>query len=277
MPTILTENCTKCLKCEKDCPSGAINIATGEINETCIHCGHCVAICPEQAVKPDVGQITSLKDFNINSEDFEQLAANLRSCRNYTDKAVSDETIQKLLENMKHYPSASNARPIHITVVKTPEKVQQLNDDTTNSLIKSLSKISGPLVKPILKLVAPSINIEGLSKYKTKLIEQQSTDTSQVCRHAPVVMLFHGIKTKFGMADTDAQIWATYTSIYAKTMGLGSCFIGFIVKAMEQNKNMKKDYSIPDNHQVFAALILGYPKVKYLNETSREKPDYKII
>ncbi len=277
MPTIVTEKCIKCLKCEKDCPSDAISIETGVINNSCIHCGHCVAICPEEAVLPDTGRIIPLKDITVNANDFEQLSANLRSCRSYSKRAVSEKTIVKLIENMKHYPSASNARPIQVTVVKTPEKVQQLNDDTASALIKSLSKVSNPVVKTILKVTAPSMNTKGLSAYKTKLTERQAIDTSQICRHAPVVMLFHGVNNRFGMADTDAQIWATYTSIYAKTMGLGSCFIGFIVKAMEQNKSMKKDYNIPENHRVFAALILGYPKVNYVNETSREKPGYQLI
>ena len=277
MPTILLDKCIQCLKCVKDCPSNAIDIEKGDINESCIHCGHCVAVCPEKAVMPDFGTITPLKETNITPPDFEQLSAGLRSCRSYLDKPLSDDIILKLIENVKHYPSASNARPVQITVIRTAEKVQEINDKTTNSLIKTLKFITSPILKPILKTLAPSLKIDGLAKYKTQFIKRKKTNTSQICHHAPVVMLFHGPTSKFGMANTDAQIWATYTSLLANTMGLGSCFIGFIIKAMERDKNLRNDFGIPKGHQVYASLTLGYPKVKYINETSREKPEYSMI
>ena len=99
----------------------------------------------------------------------------------------------------------------------------------------------------------------------------------QICYEAPVVLLFHGPAGKFGMVKDDAVIWATNTTHLAKTMGLGSCFIGFIVKAMEKNKTMCKTFHIPENHQVFAALTVGYPKVTYVNEVSRKAPEFTVV
>ncbi|NQU54416.1 MAG: nitroreductase family protein [Bacteroidetes bacterium] len=273
MPTIHLEKCIQCLKCVKDCPSNAIDIENGTINNTCIHCGHCVAICPEDAVSPDLGTIKSLEESTITSDGFRNLSAGIRSCRSYFKKPVSEETIQALIENMKHYPSASNTRPVQITVVQTAENVQKLNDQTTNSLIKTLKLVTNPAIRPIVKILAPSLKVDSLKKYKDQFIERQESNTSQVCHHAPVVMLFHGPASKLGMAKTDADIWATYTSIYANTMGLGTCFIGFIVKAMENNKTMRKDFNIPAGNQVYATLTLGYPKNKYCNETSRAEPE----
>jgi nitroreductase/NAD-dependent dihydropyrimidine dehydrogenase PreA subunit len=277
MPTILLNKCIQCLKCVNDCPSKAITIETGKIDNSCIHCGHCVAICPEQAVEPDLGAIRPLEQMTVSASDFQQLSAGLRSCRSYLKKSVPEETIRALIENIKHYPSASNARPVQITVVQTPGNVQKLNDQATGSLIKTLKLVTNPFLKPIIKVVLPSLNIEGLSKYKNQFIERQKTNSSQVCHQAPAVMLFHGPASKLGMAKTDADIWATYTSIYANTLGLGSCFIGFIVKAMERNKGMRKEFNIPEGHEVYASLTLGYPKNKYINETSREEPEFTII
>lgn len=260
------------MKCEKDCPSNAIDISQGTINDTCIHCGHCIAICPENAVTDKRGKTIPLEQPTITSHDFKNLSSNLRSCRSYLKKEVDTKTIRALIENIKYYPSASNARPVKITVVNTPEKVQRLNDLTTESLIKMLSTVTGPILNPILKIVAPKLNIEGLARYKEKFIENQKTNSSQVCHHAPVVLLFHAPASKMGMAKEDAYIWATYTSLYAKTMGLGTCFIGFITMAMGRNKRMRQEFKIPETHQVHAALTLGYPKMKYHNETMRLEP-----
>ena len=74
------------------------------------------------------------------------------------------------------------------------------------------------------------------------------------------------------MAEADANIWATYTSIYANTLGLNTCFNGFIVKAMGKKSKLNPQCKIPANHQVYASLLVGYPKVKYRNETSRQSP-----
>ncbi|MFC2129191.1 nitroreductase family protein [Bacteroidota bacterium] len=277
MPTIHLENCTLCLKCVKDCPASAIDIHAGSIAATCIHCGHCVAICPESTIEPDQGQITPLKPAKISARDFEEFSAGLRSTRYYLKKEVAEETIEALIDNMKHYASASNARPIRITLVRSPEKIQELNDLTLDSIINPLKKVTSPFLKPLMKIFVPSVNVARLGLYKESFIQKRKTNSSVVCHHAPLVMLFHGPIAKFSMTEADANIWATNTSMYAKTLGLGSCFIGFIVKAMERNKKLREKMGIPSGHKVYAALILGYPKVNYKNEASRRRPKVTIV
>jgi len=272
MPSIKLENCTKCLKCVKDCPSDAIEIEQGIINDSCIHCGHCVAICPESTVYPDADIITKLEPSGITSSDFRKLSANIRTCRSYHKKEVERETLNLLVDNMKHYPSASNARPIEITTIKTPEIIKSLNDRTGQTLIKSMQLITSAILMPILKVLAPKINVARLKNYKRRFREKNVPGSSLICHHAPAVMLFHAPVSKFGMECADAYIWATYTSIYANTLGLGSCFNGFITNAMDRSKSMRKEFGIPDGHRVHAALLLGYPKVKYLHEAGREIP-----
>ena len=79
------------------------------------------------------------------------------------------------------------------------------------------------------------------------------------------------------MAEADANIWASYTSIFANTLGLGSCFNGFIVTAMKRSKGMRSEFGIPARHQVYASLLIGHPKVKYTNEAGRAKPEVELI
>lgn len=277
MPVIDLEKCNRCLKCVKDCPSRAITIETGEIAETCIHCGHCVAICPEAAVNPDFGDIFPLREHSISSDEFRKLTAGIRTCRSYLSKEIPDEVLLKLVENMKHYPSASNARPIHLTIVRTKEKIKLLNDLTAETLIRMFSFIASPIAGCIIQLFAPSLNIKKLRQYKTTFLVLRKTNDSLICHHAQAVMLFHGPFSRAGMGEADANIWATYTSIYANTMGLGTCFNGFITKAMGGKSKVNPKFGIPSNHQVYAALLIGYPKVKYQNETSRKSPDVVLL
>ena len=277
MPVIKLENCTRCLKCVKDCPSNAIDIAQGTINDNCIHCGHCVAICPESTVFPDVGELKKLRSLKLSSVDFQDLSAGIRTCRSYRDKEVNEEILTLLLDNMKHYPSASNARPIEITFVKTRELVQRLNDQTAKTLLRSISLFTSPLLMPILQLLAPKIDLPRLKKYKRQFLARQKPGASLICHHAPVVILYHAPVSAYSLAGADANIWATYTSIYAHTLGLGSCFNGFIVMAMKRNKTLRKAFKLPENHQVYAALLLGHPKVKYLHEAGRARPKSEFL
>ena len=277
MPVINLEKCIRCLKCEKDCPSDAITIANGEIASTCIHCGHCVAICQEKAVSPEFGDIFPLQQHAVTPDEFSKLTAGIRSCRSFQDKEIPEEILRQLVENIRHYPSASNARSVQITIVRTKEKVKLLNDMTADSLIKLVSFVCSPIVSSAIRLFAPAMDIAKLKRYKDSFIEERKTNDSMICYQAPAVILFHSKVSPTLMAEADANIWATYTSIYANTLGLGTCFNGFIAKAMRKNSKQNVQIGIPKNHQVYASLLIGYPKVKYQNECSRKSPEVEFL
>lgn len=272
MPFIQLEKCTRCLKCEKDCPAQAITIETGTISDACIHCGHCVAICPEMAVRPDFGDVFLLQPHSVTAKDFRSLSASIRSHRNYLRKDVPDAVLLQLIDNMKHYPSASNARPLQITLVRSKEKVKLLNDMVEDELIRKFSLLSSPWICPFVRIFMPSVNLKKIRRYRDQFLARKQENDSQICHHAPAVVLFHSEVSKTGMTEADANIWATYTSIYANTLGLATCFNGFIVKAMGKNSKLNPHFKVPARHKVYAALLVGYPKVIYRNEASRPGP-----
>ena len=277
MPIIDFNNCTRCLKCVKDCPANAITIETGFIADTCIHCGHCIAICPEMTVFPDTGDIVPLQPISVTAENFSSFTAGIRSCRSYQSKQVPEDILMQLVSNIKHYPSASNARPLHITIVCKPEKIQLLNNLTEDSLIRLFSFISSPIIGTLIQLFVPKMNIKKLKRYKNSFLEKRKVNDSMICHHAPAVLLFHGPVTKTGMLEADANIWATNTSLYANTMGLATCFNGFIVKAFGKNGKHNHHFGMPETSRIYAALLIGYPKVKYLQECSRESPEVTMV
>jgi hypothetical protein len=178
----------------------------------------------------------------------------------------------QLADNIKHYPSASNARPLRLSIVRSPEKVQLLNRLTEESLIKLFSFVTSPLISPLIQLFSPGTDMKKLKLYKDSFLEKRKVNNSMICHHAPAVILFHGPVTKSGMLEADANIWATCTSLYANTMGLGTCFNGFIVKAFGKSGRHNHHFGIPATNRIYAALLVGYPKVKYKQECSREGP-----
>jgi len=72
-PVRISDSCSMCRKCEKECPSGAIDADSGisDIGK-CIECLHCVYICPDQVLKGNEKMAEHypvfLKDFNITDE-----------------------------------------------------------------------------------------------------------------------------------------------------------------------------------------------------------------
>ncbi|MEI7423221.1 MAG: nitroreductase family protein [Prolixibacteraceae bacterium] len=277
MPIIELSNCTRCLKCVKDCPSSAITIETGEISDACIHCGHCIAICPEKTVFPDKGEIVPLLPHSITAQDFNSFTAGIRTCRNYLQKEVPEDILNQLVANLKHCPSASNARPLEISIIRSKEKIQLLNKLTEESLIRLFSLVTSPFISPLISLFAPKLNVQKLRNYKEQFLEKQKNNSSLICHHAPAVILFHGPVTKTGMLEADANIWATYLSLHANAMGLGTCFKGFIVKAFGKNSKHLYQFSIPAKNKIYAALLVGYPRVKYKQECSRESPKVTFV
>jgi nitroreductase/NAD-dependent dihydropyrimidine dehydrogenase PreA subunit len=277
MPIIQLEKCTRCLKCVKDCPADAITIETGEVADSCIHCSHCVAICAEMAVRPSYGDIFPLQPHSVTPKDFRNLSAEIRSCRSYLPKEVPDAVLLQLVDNIKHYPSASNARPLQVTIVRSREKVKLLNDLTEEKLIRMFTFVSSRWISPLLRLFVPSLNMNKIRGYRDSFIRRRDAGERQICYNAPAVILFHGEVSKSGMVEADANIWAAYTSVYANTMGLGTCFIGFIVKAMGKKSKLNERFNVPVNHRVYAALLVGYPKVKYKNEATRPGPVVVLV
>src|SRR5512136_311030 len=84
------------------------------LEELCINCGHCVAVCPTGALtlntmRPeDCPQIE--KELLINLEQAEQFLRSRRSIRNYMDKPVERDKLNKLIQVSGYAPSAHNSR-----------------------------------------------------------------------------------------------------------------------------------------------------------------------
>lgn len=71
--------CRKCGKCERECPSGAIQIKDKtEIDfSKCLHCYHCVTTCPFQAITSPIHEIDQMIKINKKIVGMENPVNNL--------------------------------------------------------------------------------------------------------------------------------------------------------------------------------------------------------
>lgn len=261
--TIDKELCNACKQCEKDCTSHAIHIDTATIDPTCILCGHCVAICKQQAVRIDNIPPQTLDKQTITPQQFTTLCAHARTCRHFTSQELPQDILDSIRSNISLYPSASNTRQVQLTIITAPDAIAELNSFTANTLLRLFTIYSNPLISFLLRAFVSKSELQKIKNYKQLFIEKMRRNSQNITYKAPAVLIFHAQHHNTGMLQTDADIWATYTSLLCASHGLGTCFNGFIVKALHKSSKAKVRLGIPPSHTVYISLLIGYPKYTY--------------
>jgi len=276
------EKCIKCLACMV-CPAKLFikpPTKTGEKRRIpfedpynrCIECGHCLSICPTDAViftDPE-GPIQFEEIKNLSSLiDYEKLMKVLRSrrsIRKYNDKMVSEEDIKAVLEAMRYAPTARNAQEINYIVINDPEKIVKLRSAVENlwqkllKLLNKARKIKFLLPKSLKKYVTDPSHRMSIENH----LKRASEGIDDVFYGAPVVIILYvppGLSKI--MAGNDAGNAVTYGMLAAQARGLGTCWIGYAIEAINRFKENKEWLNIPKKNIVTGVFIIGYPTVQY--------------
>lgn len=151
-----------------------------------------------------------------------------RSIREYTDKPVSREIINQLLEAGRMAPSAINKQPWKFYIV------------TNRDTIKLFSK-------EIEKVAEKNFHLShGIGFLKT---------TDAIFHGAPVVIFITAPKGD-EWAHLDIGMCAQNIMLAAKSLGLDSCPVG-LGKFIEQASGYPK-LNIPPTEQVILSVVIGY-------------------
>jgi nitroreductase len=160
-----------------------------------------------------------------------------RAIRSFEDKSVPDSAIQTMLEAATFAPSAINVQPWKFTLITKKEFMKQMSDSAKPALIRML----------------PDVGDEGLMGLKKRLSNPQYN----IFYNAPLLIFISGIKSPYTVYD--CPMAAQNMMLAAYTLGIGSCWIGTAV-ALANDPKVKNELGVPDDHDVHAAIIFGYPK-----------------
>ena len=160
-----------------------------------------------------------------------------RSIRSFEEKAVPESAIQMLLEAATYAPSAINIQPWKFTIVTNKEEMKSFSDTAKQALLQTL----------------PDVADEGLERLKNAL----KTPQYNIFYDAPLLVFISGAQSQF--AVNDCSMAAQNMMLAAYTLGMGSCWIGTAALFSNTPKG-KKDLGVPEDNQVYAAIIFGYPK-----------------
>jgi nitroreductase len=160
-----------------------------------------------------------------------------RAIRSYEDKPVSESAIQTMLEAATYAPSAINVQPWKFTIVTNKAEMKRLSD----------------IAKPMLVRMLPDVGDEGLVGLKKRL----SDPNYNIFYNAPLLIFVSGLKSPYAVYD--CSMAAQNMMLAAYTLGVGSCWIGTAV-ALANEPKVKASFGVPEDHEVHAAIIFGYPK-----------------
>lgn len=233
--------CVQCGACAAVCtqaifrqaPSGEYAVDPAAV-ERCNGCGHCAAHCPVSAITFDgpasleLPQVPPLAmDDNLRCALFQ----GRRSTRAYTDAVVPRELSLRALEYARYAPTAGNSQQVEWILLEGRPRLKTMADTVAAWLAGQPGKYAAVAAR-----------------------YAQGHDT--IMRGAPCLLLAHADAAS-RWKDHDASCAATYLELAMHSLGLGTCWPGFVISAARNGADLGLD--LPQGREICAGLLFGYP------------------
>jgi nitroreductase/Pyruvate/2-oxoacid:ferredoxin oxidoreductase delta subunit len=252
---ISKETCTKCNACAIACAGSLIIPRENDYprffpgaDQFCIRCGHCVGICPTDSIVHQEMPLEKCPPIvKKNEPSFAQVAQLIksrRSIREFQDKPVPREEIERIIDIARYAPTGGNMQEVQWLIIDDKEELTKL---TAIGVEWFRSQTDGDTpwalqMKGILRLHEIGINI--------------------FLRNAPAVVVTYAEKNN-PIAATDCAIALSYFDLAAKAAGLGCYWNGYFYFSAQNFAPMVKAFALPEGFTPYAALCVGYPMFKY--------------
>jgi len=274
-----TDKCTGCGKCVEVCKDFGLRLTNGKVkvSETpcfgCIGCGHCMAVCPREAITID-GRTLSYNDmFDLpdveNRANYDQLLAlftRRRSIREFTDRNIEPEILEKILQAAVTSPMGVPPSDVNVLIFDTKEKNRKFAEDFAEYL-KSVKWFVSKWFLTLMRPIWGKANDEAFRKFVRPAIDlyidKMEKSVNILTYDAPLAIYFYGSP----YADPADPIVAATVAMYAaESLGLGTCMLGAIHPLIQYGGKAKKfrtKYGIKFKSQEGVFVIFGYPSMKY--------------
>lgn len=264
--TVDEKTCNRDGICAAVCPMGIIDFSKGQLpaafadaEDLCIACGHCVAVCPTASIshaKMTAQQCPPVQeDFHLSDEQCEHFIRSRRSIRTYKDQPVSRDTLTRLITVASHSPSGHNSQSPQWRVIDDVLQVRNMAGlviDWMRWMIDNQAEL------------AASLNM-------ARAIRRWEAGSDVILRGAPAVIVAHADKND-RTAPAACTIALAYMELAAMSMGLGTCWAGYFWAASQGFPPVVDALALPEGHQAFGALMVGYPRFAYQRLPLRNSP-----
>jgi nitroreductase/ferredoxin len=279
--SIDVDRCTGCGTCVDVCKSFVLMLVDGkaQVIETplyafgCCTDGHCMAACPNDAITVR-GRTLSPDDlFDLpaagSAANYDQLLSLLqrrRSIREFTDRKVELEIIDKILEAAKTSPMGIPPSDVNVLIFNSKEKNRKFAEDFAAYLKSMRWFVSGwflMLMRPFWGKTNDDLFRDFVKPAFDIYISEMDKGVNMLTYDAPLAIYFYGSP----FVDPADPIVAAATAMYAaESLGLGTCMLGAIHPLLQYGgkaKKFRKKYGIKYKSQEGIFVIFGYPSIKY--------------
>lgn len=274
----VADNCIRCGRCVKVCPSkifvreepgGTIALRHPE---NCIVCGHCVAACPVDAVVHEAFPPERVHPVDPallpTPEQLELLMAARRSNRVLSQRPVPQELLERIVAAADRAPTATNARELGYTLVTDPDLLRRISGWTLEVFGRIARRLDNPLVRPWLRRIMP-----GVYRY-VPIFRSMQRDYTQgidrILRGATAVLFIHAPAGN-GFGAEDANLAYQNASLMAEASGVSQIYMGFVLSAVRQDGGRTLNELLGlRGRRICAVMALGMPEFRYPKYIDRE-------
>jgi len=273
--------CTICGSCIDVCVRRIYEESDNMINITdpslCIICGHCMAICPEDAIRLPVVNPEEFKPMPARtelprSEQLMDLFRFRRSVRRFTNRPLEREKIEKIIEAGRFAPTGGNFQPFRFTVIQTPERISKIRDLIIDNLVKQADRAEEELSEKVKRgesLTQSEAIEKNYAGNMRAMADSNKKGVDRLLWDAPALIALY-VPPAVTSPGVDAGLTGMQMALMAETLGIGTCFIGFVTGAAAVLPDLKRAMQVPEDHRVALAFIAGYPDFEYLKFVSRK-------
>ena len=201
--------------------------------------------------------------------NFDQLLALLqrrRSIREFQDKEVRADLIEKILMAAKTAPMGVPPSDVNVMVLDSKIKTRAFAEDFCDYLEGMKWFVSGwflAMMRPFWGKANDEMFRRFIKPVFRVYTEKMNQGINLVNYDAPLAMYFYGSPYT---DPADPIIAATYAMIAAESLGLGTCMLGTVHPLIQNGKTAKKfrenhGIKYPSREGLF--VVFGYPAVKY--------------
>ncbi len=187
-----------------------------------------------------------------------------RSVRLYKKEQVPEFMIKRILEAGRFAPSAGNSQPWKFIVLRDPEVINGLVSTTVKicRLFKAIIDYRIPgkeYLKPLAKLF---IRVKPNDLHPTPFgaVSLIADGKLGLWHDAPTIILIFKDVRGVSSPDLDCGIAGQNMVLAAHSMGLGTCWVGFVKLAFQYTGKWKKFFGIGYPYKFASSLAVGWPK-----------------
>jgi nitroreductase/NAD-dependent dihydropyrimidine dehydrogenase PreA subunit len=272
--------CNNCGICVAICPRRILRLGeeSAEVTDQalCMTCGHCKAVCPKDAPGFTMGnedfEPLPPKEEALSPSDFLHFIRRRRSIRRYLEKPVENEKLVTIVQAGRYSPTGGNRQACEFTVISGRKTLDEVCTLVIRKLLSEARVIREAFNRQ--ERLREPVPEEYISKKVLPAVWERigrawEEGQDQLLYHAPSLILIHVNEGSATTGVIDAGIASLNMLHMAETLGLGGCYIAFLVWAVQGSKDLQAFLKIPPGNRLHIAFTVGYPRVKYLRLVAR--------